>query len=149
MNAEATSGVAFQQYVNSLDAKETENRISKAVGKIAWDTCLECLMISRCNNISLPDGINNELFDKVIQQVEYREYLRLTYNNSAYAKLSTAPLLADFVHRMEDAVAKKPATSKLAIVMGTLFLYDICMISMTAAHDSTIMPMLASILGER
>lgn len=86
-----------------------------------------------CNDIALPDGFTESLFDRTIQQVESREFLKLTYNDAKYAKTSMAPLMNEFLRRMDARVRNVDDAPKLAIVIG---------------HDSTLMPMLAALLGD-
>ncbi|ETV65934.1 hypothetical protein, variant [Aphanomyces astaci] len=103
-------------------------------GTFSWDTCLECLMIARCNDLALPPGMTQELFDGLIQHVQARKKLVLTFQGGRYAKVDMHHMWADVLQRIDKIIADPEHAPKLSITIG---------------HDSTIMPMMALLLGDR
>lgn len=90
-------------------------------------------MIHRCNDIPLPANFSETLFDQAIDQVEHRNYIQMTFGDAVYSKTSMAPLFRMILDRMQHMMSF-PTSEKLAIYM---------------AHDSTLMPMLAAMLGSK
>ncbi|KUF95362.1 Chaperone protein ClpB1 [Phytophthora nicotianae] len=66
-------------------------------------------------------------------EVEVRQGIFLTYNDSWYAKLAMQPLAHDMLTRLDGVLNDDPDTYKLSVTM---------------AHDSTIMPFLAASVKE-
>jgi hypothetical protein len=97
---------------------QLEKDFQKRVGNFSWDSILECLSIARCNDLALPAGVDEELFTNVFHEVEVREGLYLTYNESWYAKVTMQPLVAEILNKM-DPVLNGSAAPRLAITMGT------------------------------
>jgi acid phosphatase len=108
-----------------------ENDFTKLVGNFSWNTVLECLSTARCNDLPLPDGVDEEMFTNVFREVENRQAIFLTWNESWYARTAMQPLMSELFDTINLALHDKPLSPKLAITMG---------------HDSTLMPLLAAIL---
>lgn len=124
---------AYQKHVKDPTIVQMEKNFQQHVGKFAWKDMVECLSIARCNNLPLPDGIDEELFTKVFREAETRYALLLTYNNAWYAKTAMQPLMRDIMNRMDAIIAGQRDAPRLSITMG---------------HDSTVMPIMASLLDE-
>ncbi|OQS05376.1 hypothetical protein THRCLA_02480 [Thraustotheca clavata] len=130
---EIANSPATVQHRSSPAVQALEKKFNKIVGvKFSWDTCLECLMVARCNNIPLPDGTTEELFDALINEVQTRTRMKLLYQNSAHAKLDMQHMWRDILKRVDKVIADPSNAPKLFITIG---------------HDSTLMPMMATALG--
>ncbi|CAI5732529.1 unnamed protein product [Peronospora farinosa] len=112
---------------------EIERHFSDVVGDFSWDSVLECLSTARCSNLELPDGVDEETFTKTYHEVEVLQGIFLTYNDSWYAKVAMQPLAHDMLTRLNGALNGDPDAYKLSVTM---------------AHDSTIMPFLAATVKE-
>lgn len=80
---------------------------------------LECLSVARCNNLPLPNGVDEALFTRIFQEVELRQGLFLTFNDSWYSKVAMQPLFRDIINNIDDAIGNEENYAKLAIFMGT------------------------------
>uniref|UniRef100_K3XBI8 Histidine acid phosphatase n=1 Tax=Globisporangium ultimum (strain ATCC 200006 / CBS 805.95 / DAOM BR144) TaxID=431595 RepID=K3XBI8_GLOUD len=129
----STNSAEFQKHVKEPDQVVLAKNFEGHVGNFSWDSALECLSTARCNDLPLPDGIDEDTFTKVFQEVEARQVLYLTYNNSWYAKTAMQPLVNEILGRLNLALEGSPKAQRLAITMG---------------HDSTIMPFMAAIVKE-
>ncbi|KAJ0398180.1 hypothetical protein P43SY_000549 [Pythium insidiosum] len=107
-----------------------EKDFYKRVGNFSWNSILECLSISRCNDLPLPPGVDEDLFTKVFSEVETREAYFLLYNDSWYAKVAMQPAVGELLVKLDAALSDAPDAPRLSVMM---------------AHDSTIIPMLAAI----
>ncbi|OQR97575.1 hypothetical protein ACHHYP_10210 [Achlya hypogyna] len=133
MAKDITNSPAMVQHRNSPDVLALADKFNKIVGKkFQWDTCLECLMIARCNDIPLPPGTTEPLFDALIAEVQTRTRMKLTAQNGAYAKLDMQHMWRDILKRVDAVIADPDSAYKLTITIG---------------HDSTLMPMMAVALG--
>ncbi|KAH9101287.1 hypothetical protein LEN26_015801 [Aphanomyces euteiches] len=131
---EAKKSNAWSANANSQDVKQLERDFQQIVdGNFSWDTCLECLMIARCNNIPLPAGTTPKIFDGLIGQVQTRKKIILTYQDAWYAKVDMHRMWVDVLDRIDAAISSPAKTPKLFLTVG---------------HDSTIMPMMAVLLGD-
>lgn len=110
---------AFIAHHRDAAVVQTERDFNNTVGNFSWDTVLECLSTARCNDLALPDGVDEAQFTKVFQEVEARERLYLTYNNSWFAKVAMQPLVREILTRLDAAVKDASRAPKLAITMGT------------------------------
>nr|CCA16101.1 conserved hypothetical protein [Albugo laibachii Nc14] len=129
----SSTSKTFHDHITSLPVVELEERFTASVGNFSWNTVLECLSVARCNNLPLPNGVDGALFTKIYQEVEFRQGLFLTYNDSWYSKVAMQPLFRDMINNLDDAIAKEQDYAKLAIFMG---------------HDATLMPFLAALQRE-
>lgn len=129
----STFSTDFQKHINDPQTIQLEKDVQQHVGNFTWNTILECLSIARCNNLPLPDGFNEQLFTRAFNEVQTRQGIFLTHNDSRYAKMAMQPLMKEIVTRLDAALAGKTDAPRLAITMG---------------HDSTIMPLMASLLRE-
>ncbi|TMW56682.1 hypothetical protein Poli38472_006692 [Pythium oligandrum] len=130
---ESAGSADFQRHINDPATVKVEKDFGNLVGNFSWDSILECLSIARCNNLDLPKGVDEELFTKVFGEVEARQGLFLTFNNSWYAKVAMQPLVSELLSRMDPIINGSATTPRLAITMG---------------HDSTIMPLMAAVVRE-
>ncbi len=115
----------------------------------------------RCNGLPLPAGMTETLFQALIAQVETRKRLLLTFQESQYAKIDMHPMWVDLLHRMEGAMKmiQKRRALNHDIRRGPENLHldqdeeepsvaAAPKLSITIAHDSTLMPMMAVLLGQ-
>ncbi|KAL4087200.1 hypothetical protein PRIC1_013097 [Phytophthora ramorum] len=123
----------FWAHLRDPAAVEIEHHFNDVVGNFSWGSALECLSTARCNDLELPDGIDEETFTKTYHEVEVRQGIFLTYNDSWYAKVAMQPLAHDMLTRLDGVLDDSRDAYKLSVTM---------------AHDSTIMPFLAASVKE-
>ncbi|CCI44788.1 unnamed protein product [Albugo candida] len=126
----SSTSKTFHDHITSRPVLELEERFSASVGNFSWNTVLECLSVARCNNLPLPNGVDEALFTRIFQEVELRQGLFLTFNDSWYSKVAMQPLFRDMINNIDDAIGNEENYAKLAIFMG---------------HDATLMPFLAAL----
>ncbi|GMF26046.1 unnamed protein product [Phytophthora lilii] len=119
----------FWDHLRDPATVEIEHHFNDLVGNFSWGSVLECLSTTRCNDLELPPGIDEETFTKTYHEVEVRQGIFLTYNDSWYAKVAMQPLAHDMLTRLNGVLNDSPDAYKLSVTM---------------AHDSTIMPFLAA-----
>ncbi|RLN21653.1 hypothetical protein BBJ28_00005534 [Nothophytophthora sp. Chile5] len=162
----ANDSPEFWAHVRDPATVEIETNFHDLVGNFSWGSVLECLSTARCNNLELPHGIDEETFTKTFHEVEVRQGLYLTYNNSWYAKVAMQPLAHELLTRLDGVLDGAPNAYKLSITMGTnrpclrslwLLLTYLVVVELTrglscrlvtTAHDSTLMPFLAAVARE-
>lgn len=108
----------FLKYTNAPEQLKTAKGFKHVVGNFSWDTVLECLSTARCNDLELPDGVDEEQFTKVFSEVEARERLYLTYNNSWFSKTAMQPLVHEIITRLDAVVKGAPTVPRFAITLG-------------------------------
>ncbi|KAG7391860.1 hypothetical protein PHYPSEUDO_003066 [Phytophthora pseudosyringae] len=123
----------FWNHLRDPATVEIEHNFNNLVGNFSWGTALECLSTARCNGLQLPLGIDEETFSKTYHEVEVRQSMFLSYNDSWYAKVAMQPLAHDMLSRLDGVLNDDPDAYKLSVTM---------------AHDSTIMPFLAASVKE-
>jgi hypothetical protein len=112
-------------------------------GQWSWNYIFDCMMTTVCTGRPIPDGngavqMSDAIFNATIAQTEAQEsYLNL-YNNSEYAKLAMGNTMWHLRQNIENVVNNISGFNsgppyKLVVMAG---------------HDTTIMPVLASLLGD-
>ncbi|CEG37143.1 component of the counting factor complex [Plasmopara halstedii] len=129
----ANESPEFWNHLRDPSTVEIEHHFRDVVGNFSWNSVLECLSTARCNNLELPQGVDEDTFTKTFHEVEVRQSIFLSYNNSEYAKLAMQPLAHDMLRRLDSVLDEDPHAYKLSVTM---------------AHDSTIMPFLAATVKE-
>lgn len=94
------------------------DRFQKFAGKFDWGTALECLGTARCNNLPVPVGVDEDLFNKVFHEVEEEQAIQLLYSDAWYSKVAMQPLAHDIVSRMDKVTEGVSWAPKLAITLG-------------------------------
>lgn len=129
----ANDSPEFWAHLRDPATVEIEHHFHDLVGNFSWGSALECLSTARCNNLELPPGVDEETFTNTYHEVEVRQGIYLTYNDSWFSKLAMQPLAHDMLTRMESAINGLPEAYKLSVTM---------------AHDSTLMPFIAAVAKE-
>ncbi|KAF0697413.1 Aste57867_11893 [Aphanomyces stellatus] len=131
---QAKQSLAWLANANDPAVLQLERDFAAVVnGTFSWDNCLECLVLARCNDIPLPHGTTRTLFEALQAQVERRKKIILTFQDAWYAKVDMHRMWVDVLARIDAAIAHAATSPKLFVTIG---------------HDSTIMPMLATLLGD-
>lgn len=135
----------WQNHIQSRDYKFLTNRISAIFGTTSWtwNTILDCLMTTVCSDQQISDGnttsknenMSDEMFDAIVKEVEYSYSYAALFNNSLYSKLAMGNTAWHIRNNIENAI-QTPTEKSLKFALF-------------AAHDTTIMPFLASILGNK
>jgi ubiquitin-like domain-containing CTD phosphatase 1 len=114
-----------------------------------WDNVLDCLMTTVCTGRDVPGGslqgdgavMTQALFDQAVNQSTLSLSMLYLANNSQYAKLGTGNTAWHMRRFLESVLLNQTALNsststtpiKLAVFSG---------------HDTTVMPLLAAILGD-
>eukprot|EP00644_Phytophthora_capsici_P016840 jgi/Phyca11/531120/estExt2_fgenesh1_pm.C_PHYCAscaffold_950026 len=112
----------FWKHMRDPATVEIEHHFHDLVGNFSWGSALECLSTARCNDLELPSGIDEETFTKTYHEVEVRQGIYLSYNNSWYSKLAMQPLAHDMLKRLDPVLNADPDAHKLSVTMG-MFLH--------------------------
>ncbi|KAG2526488.1 hypothetical protein BBO99_00004097 [Phytophthora kernoviae] len=129
----ANDSPEFWAHLRDPATVEIEHHFQDLVGNFSWGSALECLSTARCNDLELPEGVDEETFTKTYHEVEVRQAIYLTHNDSWYSKLAMQPLAHDMITRIDEALNGGPDVYKLSVTM---------------AHDSTLMPFIAAVAKE-
>lgn len=108
----------FWAHLRDPATVEIEHHFNDLVGNFSWGSALECLSTARCNDLELPNGVDEETFTKTYHEVEVRQGIFLTYNDSWYAKLAMQPLAHDMLTRLDGVLNGDPDAYKLSVTMG-------------------------------
>ncbi|RHY05366.1 hypothetical protein DYB28_004996 [Aphanomyces astaci] len=118
MTADGATDYIDHKSDNSCPALPFVRANSPFNGTFSWDTCLECLMIARCNDLALPPGMTQELFDGLIHHVQARKKLVLTFQSGRYAKVDMHHMWADVLQRIDKIIADPQHAPRLSITIG-------------------------------
>jgi hypothetical protein len=130
---ESLQSEEYKKRVSDPARAELTKRFESHVGKFSWDTALECLATSRCNDLALPEGVDEELFDKVFQEVEAEEGISLAYSGAWYSKIAMQPLANDIISRVDKVTEGVSWATKLAVTMGAC--RRLCFRLMAFSHE--------------
>lgn len=111
---------AFIKHTMEAAQVKTAREFKDIVGNFSWDSVLECLSTARCNDLPLPDGIDEDKFTRVFHEVEVRQQLYYTYNDSWFAKVAMQPLMGEIITRLDALVKGESDAPKFALTMGTI-----------------------------
>lgn len=140
----ATSGYQTENTSTSINLLTSTLDSIWGEGYWSWYNALDCMMTTVCTGRQLPDGtssalMNETIFNATIAQVMYSEaYLNL-YNDSQWAKLAMGNTAWHVRSNMENVMynTSNSLNSSLPLKLAVF-----------AGHDTTIIPFLASVLGD-
>ena len=103
-------------------------------GGVGLCASMDCAMTAACHGrgASLPDGVDARLLAELESLVAFREATKLLHDGAAYARLWSARLVAEIVGGARGDARAAASAAQLAL---------------WSAHDSTVMPLLAALLG--
>jgi hypothetical protein len=131
----------FWDHLRDPATVEIEHHFNETVGNFSWGSVLECLSTARCNDLELPNGVDEETFTKTYHEVEVRQGIFLTYNESWYAKVAMQPLAHDMLTRLDRVLNGEPDAFKLSVTMGAfglLRLLLLALVSMSTCLTSSL-----------
>jgi hypothetical protein len=108
----------FTVHERQRETVDLTAHFQQLVGNFSWDSVLECLSVARCNDLPLPDGVDEDTFTKVFHEVEVRQGLFLSYNDSWYAKVAMQPLAHEILSRIDKVLSGSEHAPKFAVTMG-------------------------------
>ncbi len=111
-------------------------------GQWSWNYVFDCMMTTVCSGRAIPDGrgeikMSDAIFNATIRQSEAEMAFLNLYNNSEYAKLAMGNTIWHIRKNIQNAVNNISGINSGPPYKLALF----------AGHDTTIMPLLAAILG--
>ncbi|RHY04267.1 hypothetical protein DYB26_010192 [Aphanomyces astaci] len=120
----------YVRWTRSAANTKLEQDIRRVVTNYDHVTLYDCFMTAKCTDRALPAGIDDDLFVRSTSREESVQIQQYLYNHSAYAQAG----MAAYTKRLRDrAVA-------VTLGNGPRFV-------LSAAHDTTIMPLLAALGG--
>jgi len=132
---EAMSSPEYQAFNSSDDSQEVREYLQAKLGMGEDASVLDCMMCTMCTDRPLPspvddyDGSRSNWFTKATEYWIQKDTLVMKHNNAEHSKLAMGPLWYEIMKNINDAVSEK-AAPKLALFAG---------------HDTTLMPLLASL----
>ncbi|KAF0684966.1 Aste57867_23089 [Aphanomyces stellatus] len=120
----------YQGWLHSAENHQLELDLQKVVRNYDHATLYDCFMTAKCTDRALPAGIDDDLFARTTSREESFQIQQYLYNHSAYARAGMSPLIQRIRTRAILAVAHRAPR-----------------FVMTAAHDTTIMPLLGALGG--
>lgn len=146
----------YQAFDNSQESKDVRNFLKEKVGEMDQNTLLDCLMTTICTDRELPDDVNdygeeNSWFQALADYDVQSYNLVMKYNNSEYAKLGMGPLWAEILETWdlflegEFFFQSGPPLTPSSDTSDTEETIIPPRLSVYSGHDTTIMPLLASI----
>ncbi len=132
---EAIASEEFQAFYNSPKSRQIRAYLRNKLNMGDESEILDCFMCTLCTDRPLPapvddcDGTSNNWFTKATEYGIEKYTSIMKYNGAAYAKLSLGPLWFEIMKHINNVVADKTAPK----------------LSLFAGHDTTLMPLLASL----
>jgi len=141
VQAASDTAYASPQFVATNDSNPLTAQLNDVYGEgyWTWYANIDCLMTTVCTNRSIPANVDTgtpmtqSLFDQAIQYNEYIYSYQALYNNSWYSKLGMGQTVYNMRTTLEAAVNNDANYKKFAL---------------WSAHDTSIMPMLAALIGD-
>ena len=136
----------FLTETNSEPLKQLDIDLNNIWGKGMWSwyNALDCMMTTVCTGNELPDGsadttlMNEAIFNATIEQVEFNYSYVAKYNNSYWSKLGMGSVIWHMRNNLENIIyGEKSITNS----------YDPLKFVMFSAHDTSVMPLLAALIG--
>ncbi len=106
-----------------------------------WDHVFDCLMTTVCTGNSVPDGMNDVLFNATIAQAEFTYAYFSLYNDSQWSKLAMGNTAWHVRNNLQSAVQYNSSASNSTSAPPLK-------LALFAGHDTTIMPFLAAVLAD-
>lgn len=137
--AAAYSSYNFTHIVNDTGVLTDELNAVWGAGQWSYYSCIDCLMTTVCTGRGIPSNpetgvaMNQTLFDQAVDQATAIYAYQATYNNSWYSKLGMGRTIYNMRTHLEAAVNNDADAVKFAL---------------WSAHDTSIMPFLAALMGE-
>eukprot|EP01041_Mallomonas_annulata_P011349 gene11349-23756_t len=137
----------FQDNQRKIELNTQINDIF-GIGQWNWNTMLDCLMTTICTDHHIPDvspdgtgklHMSEGLFNDILNEIENSFANLLLYNNSEWSKLSMRAVTSDISSRIKNIIF--PYTKDLYLKTSPKFILN-------SGHDTTIMPLLAILLGD-
>lgn len=118
------------------------------------DFILECLMTTMCTDRELPDAVNDYgtgkgkkgMFERLVDFATIRNTFHLLHNDAAYSKLAMGPLWYEILDKIKPLLDVE-RSNNIESFFDTMRDRGVPRFALYSGHDSTIMPLLAS-LGE-
>lgn len=133
----AYSSEFWRQYNKSAYVSNLTSSLNDifGAGYWTWSDNLDCMMSTVCSNREIPSVgpmMTETLFNQAINYTEFKYAYMALYNKSEYSQLALGRIVYDIRTRIEYAINSTD--------YNNFVLYS--------GHDTTIMPLLAGILGD-
>lgn len=149
VNNAAYSSTEYQAMNTSAEVLDLDAQLNAVLGEGYWDwnNIMDCFETTACTDRPLPSNatgatpgalMTDQLFNASIAHAESIWAFRALYNNSWWSKLAMGHPLWNIKTRMQAAASDTDTGSN-----------DFYQLVIYAAHDTTVMPMLAAIFGDQ
>eukprot|EP01038_Epipyxis_sp_PR26KG_P010653 gene10653-14307_t len=142
----AYSSSEFIAINNSAYINNLTNNLTVIFGGVSywtWNNALDCLMTTVCTNRDIPSGsvssgaiMDDAIFNATIDNVQWNYAYNALYNNSIWSKEAMGNTVWHIANNLKAAL--NSSSNPTNYLKFALF----------SGHDTTIMPLLASILGQ-
>jgi len=135
IKAEAMASAEYQALNNSQSSQEIRDFMQSQLGMGDDASILDCFMCTLCTDRPLPqsvddyDGSSRNWFTRLTEYEIQRHNIVMKHNGAEYAKLGMGPLWYEIMQHINHVIDEESAP-KLALFAG---------------HDTTLMPLLASL----
>jgi len=121
----------YQQYNSSTEVVQLQAEVEKVFGSTAdlQGSLHDCVLANLCADKDLPEGVTQELIERIIDYRERTEAAVFSHQDSIYSKTGIQQLIKRMKERIKQAIEQEDYLA-LAIYSG---------------HDTTIMPLLAAL----
>lgn len=135
---EALNSEDYQEFYNSESSQEIRDYMRSTLGMGDESEILDCLMCTVCTDRPLPVAVDDypgetsskdDWFTKLTEYDILKYTKVMKHDNAAYAKLSLGPLWFEITKHINRVLADETAPK----------------LSLFAGHDTTLMPLLASL----
>lgn len=114
-------------------------------GEWSWDYIHDCLLTTVCTDRNIPDNITgnglsmtDELFNATLEQTTFVKAYKYLFNDSEWSKLAQGNTAWHISQNLQQAINANEHSSDDSFYKFVLY----------SGHDTTVMPLLAAILGE-
>eukprot|EP00588_Corethron_pennatum_P002588 CAMPEP_0194301648 /NCGR_PEP_ID=MMETSP0169-20130528/61909_1 /TAXON_ID=218684 /ORGANISM="Corethron pennatum, Strain L29A3" /LENGTH=502 /DNA_ID=CAMNT_0039051913 /DNA_START=93 /DNA_END=1598 /DNA_ORIENTATION=+ len=147
LQKEAETDPVFLARNFSESANKLGQILTKQLGGATFRNILDCLMTQKCNKRPLPDILDDfvtegdgSVYSRIVDHVSWGMAHRFKFNGGAYSKLAMGPMYADIVAGLDGMTADDGAKTKEDMAKK-----NVPMLHFYSGHDTTLMPMLASL----
>jgi len=166
LREEALQSDEFQQKNSSMEAAELREILAEDLGSEGFmdgghwfepmDYILDCLMTTMCTDRTLPDRVDDfgstsdgrkGVFEQIVDFSVWSKVFHLRYNAAAYSKLGMGPLWYEILGKI-DPLQKLNVAGGSSAYFQKMAEQGIPRLALYSGHDSTLMPLLAS-MGSR
>lgn len=117
LSAAATASPAYMAHIKQV-TEPLDKKLSQVFGvpvNTGWNNTginlkLDCIMTHKCHDFALPPGVDQDLFDAIVNEVTYEYNYELLWPN--YARLAFGAAMRELYANMQAVMGKSTAPAK-------------------------------------